>query len=250
MTPVALPGVAQVVTVSGFPARHGFSTTALGSLGLTEAQDPDLVMERRRRLAEQIPFEPERAVFAAQVHGAAVRVFRRQDGATMAQSVLDTDALVSDVRGQALLTYHADCYPVLFADRASGAVGAAHAGWRGTLEGVAFATVRAFKDGYGTTPDNLDVLIGPGICAACYEVGPEVAAAFRERDRDADRYLEPSRDDRLRLDLRAALRQQLESCGVRPERIVVSGWCTREDPRWFSHRGGRPGRFVAAVVAP
>lgn len=241
--------VAPVLSYPGFPARHGFSTRELGPMGMTGAPDAAAVMARRRRLAEAVGFDLGRAAFAEQVHGARVRAFRRTDGAPGGQSVLQTDALVSDVREQALLTYHADCYPLLVRDRARGAVAAAHAGWRGTLAGVGGAVVRSLEHAYGSRPADLEVLIGPGICGDCYEVGPEVVAAFRGRFEDADRFLRPQ-GDRANLDLAAALRLQLEASGVPAGQIAAVGWCTRGDDRWFSHRGGRPGRFLAAIVAP
>jgi polyphenol oxidase len=219
-------------------------------MGLTRSAEPDLVMQRRQRLADEVGFDLQRAAFAVQVHGAAVRAFRRVDAPEGGQSVLSTDALTTDLPGHALLTYHADCYPILVLDRARGAVGAAHAGWRGTLSGVGFATVRAFKDAYGSDPGDLEILIGPGICGACYEVGHEVADRFAERFPDAETFLRPRGRDRALLDLAAALRSQIEAAGVPPDRIHSGGWCTREDDRWFSHRGGRPGRFLAAIVAP
>lgn len=238
----------DVVSVPDFPVRHGFSTTGLGSMGLTNASDPQAVMARRARMAEAVGFDPRQAVLAVQVHGAGVRAFRRGQPNTGAQSALQTDALATDVPGQALLTYHADCYPVLFHDGRRAAVASAHAGWRGTLAGVVPATMDALAVEYGTDPADLDVLIGPGICGDCYEIGEEVAVQFRQRFLDSDRFLRAGRN-RPHLDLVAAIRAQLEAAGVPGERIQVTGWCTREDARWFSHRGGRPGRFLAAIVA-
>jgi polyphenol oxidase len=243
------PPVDDIVCVPEFPVTHGFSTTRLGSCGLSGAADPAAVMERRQRMARSLDFDLGRALLAVQVHGAEVRVFHRTDGTPSGQSVLDTDGLATDVSGQALLTYHADCYPVLLLDRARGAVGSAHAGWRGTLEGIGFAIVRATRDAYGSRPDELQALIGPGICGRCYEVGPEVADAFRARYADAERFLRPA-GARSLLDLRAAIRLQLEACGLPVAQIGDEESCTREDMRWFSHRGRRPGRFLAAIVAP
>src|SRR5438445_517511 len=100
---------------------------------------------------------------------------------------------------------------------------------------------------YGRRPDQLQVLIGPGICGRCYEVGPEVVAAFRERFADADRSLTP-RGDRATLDLACALRLQLEGAGVPAGNVSAIPTCTREDSRWFSHRAGRSGRFMSAIV--
>jgi YfiH family protein len=163
--------------------------------------------------------------------------------------VLGTDALSTDVPGQALVTYHADCYPVFFLDQSRGVVAAAHAGWRGALGGVATQALQAMHLAYGTEPERLEVLIGPGVCARCYEVGADVADQFVKRYGRGSRYLERA-GAQLRLDLEAVIRLQLEDQDVPAAQITATGWCTREESRWFSHRGGRQGRFLAAIVAP
>src|SRR5437764_1234756 len=207
-------------------------------MGLSTSADPEAVMGRRRQLAAQLGFDLERALMTVQEHGANVVTFhrRRPEGG---QCVFSTDALATDVPGQAIVTYHADCFPLLFADTRRGVVAGAHAGWRGALAGVATQTVQAMHLAYGTLPDQLDVLIGPGICRHCYPVGREIAEQFASRYGREARYLEIDGGD-VRLDL----------AGVESDRIQSAGWCTREEDRWFSHRGGRAGRFLSVVIAP
>jgi polyphenol oxidase len=237
-----------VLSVAGFPARHGFSTVALGSMGLTGAADPEAVIQRRQQLAEQVGFDLDRTLMTVQEHGANVATFHRRQPEG-GQCVFSTDSLATDVPGQAIVTYHADCFPLLFVDSSRGVVAGAHAGWRGTLAGVATRTAESLQAAYGSWPGQIDVLIGPGICGRCYQVGDDVAQQFSTRYGREDRYLAPDRGD-VRLDLEAVLRLQLEDAGVAPERIRTSGWCTREQDRWFSHRAGRVGRFLSVVVAP
>jgi YfiH family protein len=217
-------------------------------MGLTGSTDPEVVMQRRQQLAGQLGFDLALALMTVQEHGANVVTFhrRRPEGG---QCVFATDALATDVPGQAIVTYHADCFPLLFLDRSRGVVAGAHAGWRGSLAGVATQTVQALHLAYGTAPDQLDVVIGPGICVRCYPVGSEVAQQFAARYGREDRYLQVEGSD-VRLDIAAVVRLQLEDEGVAPAQIVSAGWCTREEDRWFSHRGGRPGRFLSVVVAP
>jgi YfiH family protein len=217
-------------------------------MGLSTADDPDTVMERRRRLAEEVGFDLDRALMTVQEHGANIATFHhsRPHGGLC---VFATDALATDVPGQAIITYHADCFPLFFFDRVRGVVAGAHAGWRGALAGVAGATVAALQREYGTVASELEVLIGPGICVRCYPVGAEIAQQFEAGFGRSDRYLQ--RDSvAVRLDIAAAIRLQLEDAGIGNDRIQTAGWCTREDERWFSHRAGRPGRFLSAVVAP
>jgi YfiH family protein len=217
-------------------------------MGLTGSTDPELVMQRRQRLADQLGFDLARALMTVQEHGANVVTFHRRQPEG-GQCVFDTDALATDVPGQAIVTYHADCFPLLFFDASRGVVAGAHAGWRGALAGVATQTVQALHLAYGSKPDQLDVLIGPGICARCYQVGGDVAEQFAARYGREARYLQTERGD-ARLDIEGVVRLQLEDEGVEPSRIVSAGWCTREEDRWFSHRGGRSGRFLSVVVAP
>jgi YfiH family protein len=217
-------------------------------MGLTGSADPELVMQRRQQLADQLGFELARALMTVQEHGTNVVTFHRRQPEG-GQCVFSTDALATDVSGQAIVTYHADCFPLLFTDWSRGVVAGAHAGWRGSLGGVATQTVQALHLAYGIRPDQLDVLIGPGICARCYPVGGEVAGQFAARYGREHRYLQREGVE-VRLDIEALVRLQLEDEGVAPSRIRSAGWCTREEDRWFSHRGGRPGRFLSVVVAP
>jgi len=217
-------------------------------MGLNGSADPALVMRRREELAEQVGFDLGKALFTVQEHGANVVTFHRGQGQG-GQCVLSTDALGTDLAGQALVTYHADCFPVLFHDRGRGVVAAAHAGWRGSLAGVARQTVQALHLAYGSDPEDLQVLVGPGICGRCYQVGSEVADQFDARYGRRDRYLTEDGPD-IRLDLEAVTRLQLEDDGVPPGQVISTGWCTREQERWFSHRAGRQGRFLSVIVAP
>ncbi len=218
-------------------------------MGLNGAAEPEVVMRRRLTFAATVGFDLGRAALAAQVHGAYVHAFRCGDPMEGGQSVLDADALATDIPGQALITYHADCYPLFFVDQAKRAVAVAHLGWRGALADVAGETIRAMSGAYGTDPSDLSVLIGPGICQACYEVGPEVFEPMGRRFGRTDVYLR-NQNGRALLDLAALAQLQLRDAGVDPGRIERTGWCTREDDRWFSHRGQRPGRFLAAIVVP
>lgn len=217
-------------------------------MGLTGASHPDEIIRRRRQFADQVGFDLDRALMTVQEHGANVVTFHRRQPEG-GQCVFSTDALATDVPGQAIVTYHADCFPLLFIDSSRGVVAGAHAGWRGSLAGVATQTVQALHLAYGSEPEQVEVLIGPGICARCYPVGSDVGQQFAARYGREARYLQTDGEE-VRLDIAGVVRLQLEDEGVRADRIHSAGWCTREDDRWFSHRGGRPGRFLSVVVAP
>ena len=123
------------------------------------------------------------------------------------------DALLEDTPGSAVAVRTADCVPILIVDERRQSVAAVHAGWRGTVAGIARHAVDAMRERFGSQPEDLHAALGPGIGACCYEVGPEVAAHFGEAGR-------------ARIDLAAANRAQLLAAGVTPQRIYASNLCT------------------------
>jgi hypothetical protein len=214
---------------------HGFSTTALGTVGLTHAPDPLPVLAARRAFARAVGIGDQTLTTAGAVHGSTVaRVDEPRD------VVQGVDGLVSNSKGVALFATFADCYPIVLWDPVTRAVGLAHAGWRGTVAGVAKAAVKAMHDEYGSDTKNIRAGIGPGICGHCYEVGSEVASQFDSK------FVTPS-GDRFLLDLAAANRAQLEEAGV--SEVYVLGLCTKETDFLPSHRRTQDGTRFGAIVA-
>jgi YfiH family protein len=171
-----------------------------------------------------------------QVHGRAVAVVRRGSSFDLAQERPEADILVGDDPGVALAVRAADCVPLLIADRATGAVAAVHAGWRGTAAGAATAAVDALAREFGSKPGDLVAAIGPSIGACCYEVGTELVDAFAAAGHARhliDRWFlaaPPPRGSRerpgLRLDVAGANRDQLVLAGVPEEHVHLSKLCT------------------------
>ena len=169
-----------------------------------------------------------------QVHGREVAVLRA--GASPPADRPRADALVSNDPDAAVAVRAADCVPLLFADPATGAVGAVHAGWRGTAAGVATAALEALTREFGVRPDEVVVAIGPSIGACCYEVGSDLVDAFAAAGHArhlVDRWFiaRPAprgshERPRLRLDVAGANRDQLILAGVRDENIHDCGLCT------------------------
>jgi hypothetical protein len=169
-----------------------------------------------------------------QVHGRDVVVIR--EGMPQATGRSEADVLVSNATDTAIAVRAADCVPLLLADRATGAVAAVHAGWRGTAARAAVAGVEALHREFGSRPDDLIAAVGPSIGGCCYEVGTELVDAFASAGHERyliDRWFiapPPPRGSRerptLRLDIAAANRDQLILAGVRPEDVHMSGLCT------------------------
>jgi len=213
---------------------HGFSTVAIGSVGLKHAPDPGPVLASRRTFANVLGLDGAELTTIGSVHGAAVA---RVDDPV--DSVDDVDALLTDRRGVVLLATYADCYPIVLWDPQQQVVGLVHAGWRGTRAGVTRAAVSFMQDEYGC--HSIRAGIGPGICGRCYEVGEEVASQFEER------FLAPGTSGRFLLDLAAANRAQLEGLDV--EAVYDIGICTKEHYLFPSHRRHPDGTRFGAIVA-
>ena len=230
----------QVLKIPGLESEsglvHGFSTIALGSVGLTHAPDPAPVLASRRAFARALGIDSEPLTTAGAVHGSTVA--RVDEPPEVVQGV---DGLVTDRRGVALFATFADCYPIVLWDSKTKSAGLVHAGWRGTVAGVAKAAVKAMHDEYGSSPEDIQAGIGPGICGRCYEVGPEVAGRFDPG------FVTKGAGDRFLLDLAAANQSQLEEAGV--AHVHVLGICTKETDFLPSHRRTPDGTRFGAIVS-
>jgi purine-nucleoside/S-methyl-5'-thioadenosine phosphorylase / adenosine deaminase len=263
---------------------HGFSTRPAGvskcyggkslNLGLTE-HDVQENVERNRRLFEKAagainddgsawPLAQVRQIHSAIVH-------RVSDVST---DVPAGDGMVCDAPGLLLAIRTADCVPVLVADVKRRAIGAFHAGWRGTVARIVEKGVGEMRRQFGSRPRDLRAAIGPCIRKCCYSVGAEVRAEFDSQFTYAAELFEtvfdsnaihvkypllflnqraPGHGDlgpEIHLDLVAANRRQLVDAGVGEEHISIVEGCTACDTkRFFSHRAefGKTGRMMAVI---
>jgi len=189
-----------------------------------------------------------------QVHGASVIVRRRGDPAPR-DAPRDADIIVSDDPSIALAIQTADCVPLLMADRRTGAVAAAHAGWRGLAARVPLAAVRALADSFAGSPLDLIVAIGPSICAQKYEVDAAVRDAFAASgatdDQIAQWFLPGRRAQHWQFDGWRAAIDQLEAAGVAAAGIHASALCSATHAQLCSYRrdGAGAGRMAAAIRA-
>ena len=238
----------EVLASIRFPTRHGFPCRVR-----TRHAQASLLGSRDRMEADLDLLERAAGVQAVhalrQVHGNDVQVLR---GVSRPDAPATGDALVTRIPRTAVAIKAADCVPVLLADPVSGAVAGAHAGWRGTLARVVEAAARTLAAETGAPPSRLRAVIGPAIRACCFEVGPEVVAAFREQEHDVDRFTVRLRAaGRPHLDLALANRLQLRTAGLPEDAIEDTGLCTRCQPAFHSYRREGPGvgRNWSVVVA-
>jgi len=202
-----------------------------------------------------------RLVQVNQVHGRACVVVRAGEPPATSERP-DADVILSNAPDAAVAVRAADCVPILIGDRATRAVAAVHAGWRGTCAGAAGAAVSALRAEFGSRPEDLVAAIGPSIGVCCYEVGPELVDAFAAAGHERhliDRWFTstpPPRGSRarnpLRLDVAGANRDQLVLAGVPEEQVYVSGLCTAmhlDVLTSYRVEKEQAGRLVAAIRA-
>jgi len=214
------------------------------------------ILENRRRFLKLFPGDWALAG-CWQVHGADVRVVQTAQEAKPAENergdTIFCDVIVSNAKGVLAGVKTADCVPILIGDSVTGSFAAVHAGWRGTLGTAVLAGVERLAKEYDAKPENLRVAIGASAGPCCYEVGSEVIDAFKQRFANSERLFTQTRPGHALVDLLQANRDQLESAGVRPERIHTAPICTmcRTD-LFFSYRKeksvhGKVGRLMAVV---
>ena len=184
-------------------------------------------------LAAAMNVYSDRVVSLNQVHGReVVRIDRNVSPSMLAGLQRErpkADAAISDAPDVALVVRAADCVPLLVADARTGAVGAVHAGWRGTAARAAVAAVEEMQRQFGSQPADLVVAIGPAIGPCCYEVGSDVVDAFAAAGHERyliDRWFMTPRDRGMHLDLPGANRDQLILAGVPEQNIHPCGLCT------------------------
>lgn len=237
-------------TQHGFFTRKGGASSGIfeglncgqGSSDLNEA-----VTINRARVAGAMGVAPADLVSLRQVHSTRVV------SVTAAWSVgerPEADAAVTDRPGLALGILTADCAPVLLRAGDAPVIGAAHAGWRGALDGVLERTVIAME-ALGARRSAIRAAVGPTISQRAYEVGPEFFEQFAWEEAGFDRFFVPGPGDRLRFDLPGFVLSRLRDLGVEAE---WTGHCTYSDPeRFYSYRrathAGEPdyGRMIATI---
>lgn len=244
----------QVVAGMSTRDRESINKPNRCNYALHVGSDPQQVIVERRRLMETLQFPFAAWTSAEQVHGVHIQEVKSQDrgrGRESRQSAFaETDGMITREADILLASFYADCVPLLFYSPDVNAVGVAHAGWRGTVNGIGPAMARKLV-GMGADRDRIQAAIAPAIGGCCYEVDERVAAPVTEVLPDqADAVLKPAAPGKWMLDLREVNRRLLLAEGLNAENLVTTGWCTSCHPEHFhSHRRdqGRTGRMVAFI---
>ncbi|MGR3662911.1 MAG: peptidoglycan editing factor PgeF [Paracoccaceae bacterium] len=229
----------EIITADSLtPFRHGFFTRRGGAssgvfkglnCGLGSSDQTDIVKINRGRVAEAMQIPASTLTGVHQVHSADVIVVT---GAKTEPA--RADAMVTAVPDVALAILTADCQPVLFADHETGVIGAAHAGWKGALNGVLEATIDAMES-LGANRRDISAVIGPTISQAAYEVGPAFLETFIDEDREYVRFFANGENDHYQFDLPGFGLYRLRRAGV--GFAEWTGHCTYSDAgRFYSYR--------------
>lgn len=229
---------------------HGCSTRAGGvsegcfssmNLGFGRGDSDENVLINYDRLCNALGITKNQVVLPDQVHATVVRRVTKADcgkGIVKARDYAGVDAQITNEPGVVLAVFGADCVPVFFFDPVTGAIGTAHAGWRGTIGRIAEKTIHAMEKEFGSQPEHMEAYIGVSICGDCYTVGGEVAECFRREFPEATKQTGAQKTEgTCQLDLWQVNKRILEEAGVKPENITIGGVCTKCHPDLlFSHR--------------
>ena len=229
------------------------------NLALHVGDEPADVIANRKKFLRALGFELSDIVTPNQVHGEKIfRVDENYRGCgcnNYADSIPETDALITNTPELPLMLCFADCVPIFFVDTEKRAVGLAHGGWKGTLKKIAAKTLLKMNSEFGTRPQDCLIGIAPSIGVCCYEVGGEVIGKCRAVFQKNSEQLLSVRGGKIFLDLQLANVIQLLEVGVPEKNIEVSNHCTCCQSDWyFSYRAAqkkkldRTGR-IAALIA-
>ena len=245
-------------TLSG--AAHGFSTRLGGvsqgylaslNLGTHRGDLPENVLKNYEIFANALGFSPEDTVFPMQRH---TDLIRRVDASHRGEGLFREtgavcDGQITNVPGVALVTFSADCTPILLFDPVCRAIGAVHAGWRGTAAGIAAKAVAAMADAYGCRPGDIRAAIGPCIGKCCFETDDDVPTAMVAALGDVARAAVEPRGAKYHVDLKALNALWLSRAGV--TNVDISPDCTAcRCDRYWSHRrvGDRRGSLAGVIM--
>ena len=238
-------GTLEYLVAEGISAPHAFTTRLGGvstgmfasmNIGLHFGDTAENVAQNLQILADELGFDPKKLICTRQTHSDIVRAVTAEDYLGIDHhDYPECDALVTATPGVALKVFTADCTPILFHDPVTGAVGAAHAGWRGTAADIAGKTVRAMEENFGANPENIRAAIGPNIGWCCFETDADVPEAMVNALGDVAKKYVRAENEKYYVNLKGINAEFLKRAGV--TRIDISDDCTKcQCDRFWSHR--------------
>jgi len=225
------------------------------NLGLHTKDSSSNVLRNRKKIANALQLSAKDFVAAEQVHGNNIYIVTEEDrgkGALeLENSIANVDSLITATRGIPLISFYADCVPLLISDPVKRVVALAHAGWKGTVLAIGVKTVMKMGQIFGTNPADCIVAIGPSISKANYEVDEPVVKHFRKKFSFYNEIIEDRGNGHYNLDLKKANLLSLKKIGLLERNIIVSKLCTYDcNELFYSYRRkrGKTGRMASIIV--
>ena len=252
-------GDLEYITAENICPPHCFTTRYGGvsegylaslNLGIHRGDKPENVIKNYEILGSALGFDIRDLVFTRQTHTSIVRVVddsNRGEG-LFREVEPECDALVTNTPGVVLAAFTADCTPILLWDPVTGAVGAVHAGWRGTVADIAGNAVRAMCEHFSAKPEDIRAAIGPNIAQCCFETHADVPDAVRAvLGEEAEDFI-VSAGEKFRVDLKGVNAALLRRAGVRDIEISCDCTACRPDRFWSHRRVGNDRGSLAAII--
>ncbi len=251
-------GELEYLCAPSIPVSHCFTTRYGGvsegvyasmNIGVNRGDDREKVLKNYAILADALDFDPHNYVLTKQTHTDIIRAVTRADAGTglYREPFSPCDGLITNTPGLALAVFTADCTPVLLFDPVTGAVGAVHAGWKGTAQDITGKAVEAMVSAYGCDPANIRAAIGPNIGQCCFETDWDVPQALLYIYGDAIREHILKKNSKYYVNLKAVNAYALTCRGVRD--IDISTHCTKCQPdRFWSARVHGPNRGSLGAI--
>lgn len=244
---------------------HGFSTRLGGvskghlasmNLSFTRGDERAAVLENHARFAKALGYDEKKLVFSNQVHKIDFYKVTKKDcgkGIIYDSDILEKDGLVTNEPGVPMITFYADCVPLMFYDPVKKVIAMAHSGWKGTVGRIGAKMIAYMHSEYGCNASDVIVAIAPSICQKCYEVSEDVALAFESEFGTSygDNLLYRKENGKYQLNLHKACEITLLQAGVLAEHLDITDICTCCNKDFlFSHRAsnGMRGNLAAVMM--
>ncbi len=258
VTYLTFPLLEKKGVVCGFTTRLGgvsrgdcFSM----NLSFTRGDDEADVRENYRLIGEALGIDMNRAVLSHQVHKTEIHIVTEEDAGRgilpEKEPLFEMDGLMTNVKQIPLVTFFADCVPLIFYDPVKGVIASSHSGWKGTVERIGEKTVSMMEQKMGCWRENILAVIGPSICQKCYEVSEDVASRFESRfsGEQYEKMIIKKENGKYQLDLWKANEYILLDAGIKKEHLAVTDLCTCCNPNFlFSHRASHGKRGNLSVI--
>lgn len=222
-------------TIHGGVSKGNYESFNLGNIS---DDNPDHVIENRKRLANIADIEYRNLIIPKQTHSSNVRIidsdFINLNDTQRASALNEVDALITQCTNICLGITTADCVPILLFDPIRKVLGVAHAGWKGTVARIGQKTAELMSQQFHCDPQDILVGIGPSISPKCFEVGEEVGQSFIDAKFNLDKFsFRKKETGKLHIDLWEANKIQLIEIGIKIENIEIANLCTKSSPDLF-----------------